>query len=260
MAFDCFSDKVALITGGTRGIGLAVAKILAENGCNLALVYRRDKKSASAAETQLAETGAKVITIRSNIADPEVIPSITEKIDKEFGRLDYFVSNAVFGVLKPAAEFDAKRFDACMDTNAKAYMLLAGECAKLMAPDGGAVPSPGQKRIVALTSLGSHKVIPGYAGIGAGKAAIEAITRYLAFELAQRGIGVNAVSGGLVDTDSMKAFEGEKKWLDAQIANTPMGRIGSADDIAKVVVWLLSDQSAWITGQVIVADGGLSLV
>lgn len=259
MIFPCFKDKAALITGGTRGIGYKVAELLSESGCNLALVYRRDKASAELALETLSRNGINVQAIRSDIANEESVPEIAAFVKNNFGRLDYFVSNAVFGVLKPIGEFTAKRFDASMDANAKAFLLLSQAAADLMVPEGN--PSAqGVKRIVALSSLGSHKVIPGYASIGASKAAIESLTRYLAVELAPRGIGVNAVSGGLVRTDSLKAFSEHSAWLEEQKNRTPMKRIAEPDDIARVVVWLLSDESAWITGQTIIADGGLSLV
>jgi enoyl-[acyl-carrier protein] reductase III len=260
MIYPCFKDKVALITGGTRGIGRAVAGLLAESGANLALVFRRDRVAAQAAEEELTRLGIKAITIQADLAKEESIPEIIESVRSQFGRLDYLVSNAVFGVLKPIGEFTAKRFDASMNTNARAYLLLAQAAAEIMAPSAAEKPcDASEKRIVALTSLGSSKIIPGYAAIGASKASIETLTKYLAFELAPKGIGVNAVSGGLVATDSMKAFQDRPDWIEDSTKRTPLGRIGDAEDIAKVVVWLLSDQSGWITGQTIIADGGLSL-
>jgi enoyl-[acyl-carrier protein] reductase III len=157
-----------------------------------------------------------------------------------------------------------------MNANARAYILLAQAAADLMVPEG-TVDDPQErpkdrplsasgKRIVAMSSLGSWKVIPGYAAVGASKAAIESLTKYLAAELAHRGIGVNAVSGGLVQTDSLKAFGEHSEWMEDQIKRTPLGRIAEPDDIARVVLWLLSDQASWVTGQTIIADGGLSLV
>jgi len=264
MFYPCFKGKTALITGGTRGIGKETARLLASSGCSLSLVYRHDRRSAESTESEILALGVEVQLIQANLAEEESVSRIIDEVRTRFGRLDYFVSNAVFGVLKPIGEFTARRFDAAMDTNARAYLLLAQAAADLMVPPGTVtepdVPIPAGKRMVALTSLGADKIIPGYAAIGASKAAIETLTRYLAAELAPRGIGVNAVSGGLVKTDSMKAFKDDAEWVEDRIAKTPMGRIGEAEDIARVVVWLLSDQAAWITGQTIVADGGLSLV
>ena len=267
MIYPCFYGKVALITGGTRGIGRQVAETLARSGCSLSLVYRRDRVSAQATEDDLGQHKIAVQTTQANLMDDAEIPRIIAEVNKRYGRLDYFVSNAVFGVIKRIGEYNAKRFDLSMKTNARAYLLLSQAASDLMVPPGS-VDDPWEvpdgpikpvKRIVALSSLGSERYIPGYAGVGASKAAIESLTRYLAVELGARGIGVNAVSGGLVETDSIKAFNDKQEWLDAQIARTPLGRIAQPKDIAEVVVWLLSDQSHWITGQTVIADGGLSL-
>ena len=267
MIYPCFKDKVALITGGTRGIGRQIAELLADSDCNLSLVYRRDRRAAEATEKELTREGVGVQLIQAGLADEDSIAEIIAQAKDRYGRLDYLVSNAVFGVLKPVGEFTARRFDAAMDVNARAYLLLAQAAADLMAPPGSVDDSrerpegrlAARKRIVAISSLGSHTPIPGYAAVGASKAAIESLTRYLAVELAPRGIGVNAVSGGLVDTDSLKAFREHSDWIDQQVERTPLGRIAEPADIARVVVWLLSDQAQWITGQTIVADGGLSL-
>ncbi len=261
-------DKVALVTGGTRGIGRQIAELLAFNGCNLSLVYRRDRRAAEATEKELAQTEAAVQLIQADLGQEESIDQIIADVHKRYGALDYLISNAVFGVLKPIGEFTAKRFDVAMGPNARAYLLLAQRAADLMVPLGSIDdpwerpegPLPATKRIVVLSSLGSRSFIPGYAGVGASKAAIESLTRYLAVELAPRGIGVNAVSGGLVNTDSLKAFKDQEDWLEEQIKKTPLGRVAEPADIARVVVFLLSDQAQWITGQTIVADGGLSLL
>jgi enoyl-[acyl-carrier protein] reductase III len=268
MIYPCFANKVALITGGTRGIGRQISELLANSGCHLALVYRHDRRSAEAAEAELTQKKIAVHLIQSDIADPDQVPEVIASVSQRFRSLDYFVSNAVFGTLKPVGDFTAKRFDVGMNANARSYLLLAQAAANLMVPPGTVDdpwekpdgPLHANKRMVVLSSLGSKKYIPGYTGIGASKAAIEAITRYLAVELAGRGIGVNTVSGGLVHTDSLKAFSQHEQWLQDQIKSTPLGRAADPDDIAKVVLFLLSDQSEWITGQNIIADGGLSLV
>jgi enoyl-[acyl-carrier protein] reductase III len=268
MKYSCFENKVALITGGTRGIGRQIAEMLAESGCGLSLVFRRDRRAAEAAEKELLQHSVGLQLIQTDLGKEESIPDLIAEVHQRFGRLDYLVSNAVFGVLKPIGEYTAKRFDAAMMPNARAFLLLAQAAADLMVPRGS-IDDPWErlqgplhphKRIVALSSLGSQKIIPGYAGVGASKAAIETLTRYLAVELAPRGIGVNAVSGGLVETDSLKAFSDRTDWVEDQVKRTPLGRIGQPADIARVVIFLLSDRSEWITGQTIIADGGLSLV
>jgi enoyl-[acyl-carrier protein] reductase III len=266
MLYPCFKDKVALITGGTRGIGRQIAELLADSGTHLALVYRHDRTTAESVQDELENRKIPVLLIQADLSKEEAVPDIIAEVNGRYGQLDYLVSNAVFGVLKPIGEFTARRFDVAMNTNARAYLLLAQAAADIMVPLGTIddewerAIGPGQKRIVALSSLGSRKAIPGYAAVGASKAAIETLTKYLAVELAPRGIGVNAVSGGIVQTDSLQAFKEHSNWLDDQIRRTPMKRVAEPRDIAEVVVWLLSDQARWITGQTIVADGGLSLV
>ncbi|HEX9745264.1 MAG TPA: SDR family oxidoreductase [bacterium] len=266
MKYDCFQDKVAIITGGTRGIGRQVAEQLAKQGCNLALVFKRDKRSADAAAEELMRHNINVQLIQANLAHDHAPDTIANEFQTKFGRLDYLVSNAAFGIMRPVGEFTGKRFDAAMAPNAKAYLLLTQELSPIMVPPGdegkyrdenGGIKA--EKRIVALSSLGSIRAIPGYVGVGASKAAMESITRYLAYELAPRGIAVNNVSGGLVDTDALRAFGESTDWMDREIKETPLRRIAYPNDIAKVVLFLLSDQAAWITGQTIVADGGLTL-
>ena len=266
MKYDCFKDKVALVTGGTRGIGKKIAELLAESGCHLSLVFKRNKTAADETAREFSIYGVEVQLIQANLAKDESAVDIITEVRKRFNRLDYLVSNAAFGVMRPIGEFDGKRFDAAMGPNAKAYLLLSQVAAELMSPMGGngdSKKSEGEiradKRIVALSSLGSVRAIPGYVAVGASKAAMESITRYLAYELAPRGIGVNTVSGGLVDTDALRAFGESPQWIEREINKTPLKRIAQPIDIAKVVLYMLSDQSEWITGQTIVADGGNSL-
>lgn len=262
MRYDCFKNKVALITGGTRGIGRQIAEHLAAEGCHLSLVFKRDRRAAEAALDDLQKHGVTVQLIQANLALDHTPEKIVTEFQQMFDHLDYLVSNAAFGVMRPVGEFDGKRFDAAMAPNAKAYLLLTQAIVDLMAPPPtGDIKGPirAEKRIVALSSLGSVRVTPGYVAVGASKAAIESITRYLAYELAPRGIGVNTVSGGLVETDALRAFGESPNWIEYEIKKTPLKRIAQPHDIAKVVLYMLSDQSEWITGQTIVADGGYSV-
>ncbi len=264
MIYPSLNNKVALVTGGTRGIGRRVAELMAMSGCHLCLSYKKDREEAEATEKMLKKYPVSVDTFQSDVMNEGEISDLIAAINSSYRRLDFLVSNAVFGILKPVGQFTGKRFDVAMDANARAYLLLAQAAADLMSPIGAVkkdredLPKP-RKRIVALSSLGSQHHLPGYAAVGASKAAIESLTRYMAVEMAPRGIGVNAVSGGLINTRSIQAFIKKKSWVKDQIKRTPFKRIGQTDDIAKVVVWLLSDQSEWITGQTIVADGGFSL-
>ena len=242
--------KKALVTGGTRGIGKAIALNLAEMGADVAINYFRSRDAAKAAVAEIESKGVRSIALRANMGNSEQIPAMFEEIKKEFGKLDILISNAALGHFGNVLEVNDKMWDVAMATNAKALLFCAQEAVKLM-PEGG--------KIVALTSLGSHRYIPGYAAIGVSKAAIETLVRYLAFELAPRKINVNAVSGGFIDTDSLKIFPSYDEIIRESTARTPFGRVGTPEEVANVASFLCTDKSSWVTGQVIIVDGGYTL-
>jgi enoyl-[acyl-carrier protein] reductase III len=242
--------KKALVTGGTRGIGKAIALNLAGMGADVAINYFRSRDAAKAAVAEIESKGVRSIALRANMGNSEQIPAMFEEIKKEFGKLDILISNAALGHFGNVLEVNDKMWDVAMATNAKALLFCAQEAVKLM-PEGG--------KIVALTSLGSHRYIPGYAAIGVSKAAIETLVRYLAFELAPRKINVNAVSGGFIDTDSLKIFPSYDEIIRESTARTPFGRVGTPEEVANVAAFLCTDKSSWVTGQVIIVDGGYTL-
>jgi enoyl-[acyl-carrier protein] reductase III len=245
-----FEGKVALITGGTKGIGKAIALKLAEGGANVAVNFLRSRNAADKTMGELCALGGDHLAIRCNIGNTEKMPKVFEEIKEKYGRLDIFISNAALGVFTSAMELDDKAWHLSMDTNAWAY-LKSVQIAREIMPDGS--------KIVALSSLGSVRYITGYAAIGASKAAIETVTRYLAYELAPRKINVNTVSGGFIDTDALKGFPNYQEMVDEVVRRTPFNRVGQPEEVADVVVFLCSEKSKWITGQVIVVDGGYSL-
>jgi len=242
--------KKALVTGGTRGIGKAIALNLAGMGADVAINYFRSRDAAKAAVAEIESKGVRSIALRANMGNSEQIPAMFEEIKKEFGKLDILISNAALGHFGNVLEVNDKMWDVAMATNAKALLFCAQEAVKLM-PEGG--------KIVALTSLGSHRYIPGYAAIGVSTAAIETLVRYLAFELAPRKINVNAVSGGFIDTDSLKIFPSYDEIIRESTARTPFGRVGTPEEVANVAAFLCTDKSSWVTGQVIIVDGGYTL-
>jgi enoyl-[acyl-carrier protein] reductase III len=245
-------QKVALITGGTRGIGKAIARKFAENGYDLVLNYLRSKSNATETKEELEQYGVKVHLVKANVGDVSNISSLFNEIEETFGRLDVFVNNAASGVLRPLLDIEESHWDWTQDINAKAYFFAAKEASRLMERSGGGY-------IVALSSLGSIRVLPNYVTVGVSKAALEAITRYLAVELANKNIVVNAVSGGAVDTDALKHFPNREELLAAG-ANNPAGRIVETEDLANVVYFLCTPQAFMIRGQTIIVDGGLSLL
>lgn len=245
--------KVALVTGSSRGIGKEIALRLAKEGYDIVLNYSRNKATAMETAKELESFGSNVLVVKANIGKKERIEELFLQIDKHFGRLDVFVNNAASGVLKPIMELEETHWDWTMDINSKALLFCAQEAAQRMEKTGGG-------KIVSLSSLGSIRYIKNYTLVGVSKAALEALTRYLAVELASKNIVVNAVSGGAVDTDALTHFPNRKEILEHAATRTPAGRIVTVSDITNSVMFLLSDEASMIRGQTIIVDGGISLL
>ncbi|MBO8173382.1 MAG: enoyl-[acyl-carrier-protein] reductase FabL [Bacillaceae bacterium] len=245
--------KVALVTGGSRGIGKVIAHRLADQGCDLAINYFRNRKKAEETAAELEQKGVRVQLIRANVGDVDKIKQMFQEIEEHYGRLDIMINNAASGVLRPAMELEENHWDWTMNINSKALLFCAQEAARLMEKgDGG--------KIVSLSSLGSQRVIPNYTTVGVSKAALESLTRYLAVELAPKNISVNAVSGGVVDTDALTHFPNRDELLEDSKRRTPAGRLVEKEDLADAVMFLVSEQAFMIRGQTIIVDGGLSLL
>ncbi|MFN7252872.1 MAG: enoyl-[acyl-carrier-protein] reductase FabL [Anaerobacillus sp.] len=245
--------KVALVTGSSRGIGKEIAIRLAKNGYDLVINYARNKSAALETAQQLEALGSKVLVVKANVGKKEKIEELFAQIDEQFGRLDVFVNNAASGVLKPLMELEESHWDWTMDINSKALLFCAQEAAKRMEKTGGG-------KIVSLSSLGSIRVIENYTLVGVSKAALEALTRYLAVDLAPKNIVVNAVSGGAVDTDALTHFPNRDEILESAAKRNPAGRIVTVDDLTNAVMFLLSEDASMICGQTIIVDGGISLL
>ncbi|AIC93810.1 enoyl-[acyl-carrier-protein] reductase FabL [Shouchella lehensis] len=245
--------KVALITGSSRGIGKKIAIKLAQQGYNIVINFARSRSQAEKTAEEIRALGVDVLTIKANVGKQDKIKEMFAEIDERFGRLDVFVNNAASGVLRPLMELEESHWNWTMDINAKALLFCAQEAAKRMEVTGGG-------KIVSLSSLGSIRYLENYTTVGVSKAAVESLTRYLAVELAPKGIVVNAVSGGAVDTDALTHFPNREELLKDAAERTPAGRMVEADDLAKAVMFLLSDDSSMICGQTIIVDGGISLL
>ena len=243
--------RVALVTGGGRGIGRAIASHLAARGAHLVVAYLRNRAAAEATCAAAEDHAVKALAVRANVGDEAHLDALFDRVDETFGRLDVFVSNAATGVLKGLDDLDARAWAWTMDANARAFFLGAKRAVPLMREGGG---------IVALSSQGSTRVLPGYMVVGASKAALETIARYLAAELGPRGIRVNVVSPGVVDTDALRHFPAREEMLEGALAKTPIGRLATPEDVADVVDFLTSERAALITGQTVVVDGGAGVL
>lgn len=239
--------KVALITGGSRGIGRAIALELAARGADIAFNYFRNHEAAREAEARIKVFGVRSLRVRAHLGEPESIAELFQKVTAELGPLNILVNNAASGVMRPAVELETKHWDWTLDINARAPWLCAVEASKVM-PVGG--------RIINISSPGSLKVLPDYFAVGVSKAALEALTRYLAIELAPKQIAVNAVSASFVHTDALDAFPDSNAVKQIASRPTPAGRAVTPEDVAKVVAWLCTDDAWMIRGQTILVDGG----
>ncbi len=245
--------KVALITGASRGIGRAIAHRLADDGVNIAVNYLQNADAAQKTVDELLAKGVKAAAFQANVGDLDSHKALFEDVLKTFGTLDILVHNAALGAFKAVHRLKMNHWDLSMNINAKAFLALAQKALPIMEPKKAGI-------IIALSSLGAHHFIPNYGAIGISKAAIECTARYLAVELMPKGIRVNCVSGGLVDTDALKMFPFFDEFKQEVLKRTPGGRIGKPEDLARVVAFLCSPESSWIVGQTLIADGGLSLI
>jgi enoyl-[acyl-carrier protein] reductase III len=238
--------RSVFVSGGSRGIGREIALRFADEGAaRVAIGYLRNDSAAEETAAELRKRGAEPALVRGNVSSERVARGVTE-----LGPLDVLVHNAATGVIRPALETEDKHWDWTLAANARALLSLARAAAPAM-PEGSA--------IVAVSSLGAQRVLENYVLVGASKAALEAVVRYLGVELAPRGIRVNAVSGGLVETGALEHFPNREAMLKAGRERTPAGRMVEPGDIADAVLFLASPQASMVVGQTLIVDGGFSL-
>jgi enoyl-[acyl-carrier protein] reductase III len=247
-------DCVALITGGTRGIGRAIALRLArERPKHIVVSYCMNHDAARKTVQDLEAAGVSASSIATDVGNEKLLEEMFRTIRERFGRLDIFVSNAARTAFRPGVELSSRSWRRIMEMNAEAFLLGSRLSFDLMKANSGG-------RIIGISSLGSRFYAPNYAGLGAAKAAMECLARYLAVEMAPFGVNVNVVCGGFVDTESMKIIPDYERLISYVRSRTPAGRLATPDDLAGVVAFLCSPESDWIRGQTIVADGGFSLM
>ncbi len=244
------AGKTALVTGAARGIGRAIAHKLASAGCDVAVNYYNSHDEAEALCAELRAMGRRACAIKASVGLPDSIDELFEALKKHFERVDILVSNAASGVLKPAMEMSLKHWRWCMETNALALALLAQHAVSMM-PAGG--------RIIALSSLGAQRAMPAYGFIGASKAALESLVRTLAQELGPRGIRVNTVSAGVVETDALAYFPNREQLLESFAQRAPAGPTLTPQDVAGAVYLLCLPEAHMINGHTLVVDGGFAI-
>jgi enoyl-[acyl-carrier protein] reductase III len=243
-----FEGKSVLVTGGSRGIGKGIALRFAELGATrVAVSYLRNDRAAEEAAEELRKLGAEPVLFRGNIGEPDKAAALLEQA----GQIDVLVSNAATGVIRPLLELEEKHWDWTLNANARALLSLARHAAPSMQAGSS---------IVAVSSLGSQRVLDNYALVGTSKAALEALVRYLAVELAPREIRVNAVSAGLVETGALDYFPNREEMLAWYERRTPAGRLVGPRDVADAVCFLCTPEAGMIRGHTLVVDGGYSLL
>jgi len=248
------TGRVALVTGASRGIGRAAAVRLAEAGADVIVNYVTSTSAAKEVAQQAAAMGVRAATIKADVSEPADIISMFEFIAREFGQLDILVSNAASGGFRSLLEATPKHFEATMNTNVRALLLLAQAAVPLMQHAGP------RKKIIALSSHGSHRALPAYGLIGASKAALESLVRHLALELGNQQINVNTLLAGLVETDSTRGLPGSQQAFEVVAARRAVNGLAlSPNAVADCILYLASPLSDLVQGQTLVVDGGESL-
>jgi len=251
--FDILRGKTAVITGSGRGIGRAIALVLAGHGANVTVNYFRHKAQAEQTAAEIEAAGGKAVVVKAHVGEVEGVQRLVHAAAETFGSVDIFVGNAASGVLKPAVEQDAKGWDWTLNINARSILFGAQAAAPYMLKNGWG-------RIIGITSFGSRRVLAEYSLVGVSKAAIEALIRYLAVELAPHGIVCNAVSPGVVETGALDFFPSKDAILREGLRRTPAGRFVTPEEVARLVAWLCTDDARMIIGQTLVIDGGYELL
>lgn len=246
------AGKIAVITGASRGIGRTLALMLGAQGATVVVNYRSNTELAEEVVAEVTRLGGSGLAVQADVENPEDIAGLFNTVAAEYGRIDYFINNAAAAAFKKVMDLKSHHLDRSYATNLRPFVMGAQEAVKLM-DDGG--------RIVTVSSYGAHRAFATYAALGSYKAAMESFMRYMAVEFAEYGINVNGVNGGLIQSDSLEYFYSipgmapMSKVIDA----IPMKRPGTVEDMANAIEFLLSEKSKYITGQMLVVDGGMTI-
>lgn len=251
-----FANKIALITGSGRGIGRVIALHFARQGADVVVNFFRNRQPAEATAEEIRSLGRRAWLVKADIGDLDDLQRLFDQVEGQAAGLDFLICNAASGYNRPVMQQKPKGWEWTMNINARAALFAAQRAAPMMERRGGGA-------IVNLSSPGAGRVLPDYVVVGASKAALEAVTRYLAVELAPMNIVVNAVSPGIVLTDALKHFDlvrQDDRIIEKALGRTPAGRLVTPQDVADVVGFLCSPAASMIRGQVILIDGGYTLL
>ncbi|HXJ33153.1 MAG TPA: SDR family oxidoreductase [Candidatus Eisenbacteria bacterium] len=244
----------ALVTGGSRGIGRSIVRRLARDGFDVGINYRRDEDAAAAIAGEVRALGRTAVTLRADLGDAAQVQSMLGALDAATARVDVFVANAAATAFKPLLEMKPHHVEKTYAITIASFLQIVQHVAPRMGAGG---------RIVAMSGMDTHRYVAGHGILASAKAALEALTRYLAVELGPRGITVNAVNPGYVETDSVTLYlgdeQGRREFLDEIEGSTPLRALGTPDEVANLVAWLCSREADWMQGQVLYLDGGIFL-
>jgi enoyl-[acyl-carrier protein] reductase III len=251
------AGRVALVTGGTRGIGRGIALRLAADGADCAITYRTRADQGRAVAMELEALGRRALALPLSLEEPGQVPGVIAKVAETFGRLDVLVANAAATAFRPMLDQKPHNVEKTFAISVHSFVAAVQAAAPFMGEGG---------RIVVVSGIDSHQAMTGHGVLGAAKAAMESLVRSLALELGPRGVTVNAVSPGLLDTDSSRLYVERglgARWDEASAriaAATPVRRLGTVDDVASLVAYLAGASAGFLTGQTILLDGGLTMV
>ncbi len=250
------SGHVALVTGGSRGIGRACALRLAQAGADITINYVVNRQAAMAVADEISAIGRRVLVVKADVSEQDDVRSMMDAIKEHFGRLDVLVSNAATGGFRPLLAATQRNFHAAYDTNVLALLYLVQAAMPLLERKEG----EGRSKVITLSSHGSHVALPFYGLIGSSKAALESLVRHLTLEIGDRGVNINVVKSGLVDTDSTRRLPNAEAIFDGRKSKSMMGeRMLTADDVADAVLFLSSPLSDLVQGEVLTVDGGAAI-
>jgi enoyl-[acyl-carrier protein] reductase III len=249
------TDRVALVTGSSRGIGRACAIRLAEAGADVIINFVSSQAAAAEVAEEIRSLGRRAAVVKCDIGEPDDVEEMMDFVDHRFGKLDILVSNAASGGFRPLAAATVRNFEATMKTNVLAFILLVQQGLRLMKK------ASGRAKVIAISSHGSHLALPMYGMIGGSKAALESLVRHFALELGHQGVNVNVVKAGLVDTDSTRKLPNAEEIFEAtrRFKSMTGDRMLLANDVADAVLFLASPLSDMVQGETLTVDGGTAV-